>query len=147
MSTQPTVNGSSPCVGAPGQEDLQIGAGVQPGLTLVPAQVNGHRRAEDTDIRDGVGSIRSRGDSHNSRCVTSNSTTSPPGAADPCVAWCYFSLLGANSGPSAGGAEAEVRFDPSDVFNRSRALMAALGVTAIFCGVRLDLAAARGPGG
>ena len=35
-------------VGAPAQEDLQVGLGVQPGLAAVAAQVRGHRRLAHT---------------------------------------------------------------------------------------------------
>jgi hypothetical protein len=57
-------------VGAPGQEDAQVGLGVQPRVTPVPTEVGGNRRTEnDTIRRDDTRTGHGRG-SHTSRCVT-----------------------------------------------------------------------------
>jgi hypothetical protein len=57
-------------VGAPAQEDPQVGLGVHPGLAAVAAQVCGDRRAQHEMIGTYDASSASREGSHTSPCVT-----------------------------------------------------------------------------
>jgi hypothetical protein len=70
MSARPTWRRVQALTGAPGQEDLEVGAGVQPGLTPVATEVRGQRRVAETVIGSDNGSLGSREGSHVPRCVT-----------------------------------------------------------------------------
>jgi hypothetical protein len=69
-------------MGAPAEEDAQVGIGVQPGPAAVAAKVGGHCGAQDELVRtrgNGTGS-RSR-EGHELRCVTMDGGRSTHGAA------------------------------------------------------------------
>jgi hypothetical protein len=68
---------------APGQEHLEVRAGVHPGLSPVPAQIRGHRRTQHTLVGDDNGVTGNRRSSHTSRCVTMSLSTTALGAANP----------------------------------------------------------------
>jgi hypothetical protein len=58
-------------VGAPGQEDPEVGLGVQPRVAAVAVEVGGHRRTQHHVIRRDDTGTGSRRASDTSRCVTS----------------------------------------------------------------------------